>query len=205
MSVKIAIATGHSRLSVGAISIDGDREWDLNVLLVEAITSIKSPVIEWWRCDTAFEDLPYPEHLVKTVQVINASDADLAIDVHHNSVSNPRVMGGEVIYWDTSRNGRLLAQSIDTAWKLRVGFYAYPFRHYWRNIGSELRKDRPIPALAYLKRRLMFLEKTRMPAVILEPGYLSNKTDLNFIKEYRQEIARGVVRGIEAYLTVRQK
>lgn len=202
---KVAISTGHSRLSVGAISIDGDHEWDLNVLLVNAITSIKSPAIEWLRPDKDYEDLPYPEHLVRTIRAINESDADLAIDVHHNSVSNHRVTGGMVIYWDTSRNGRLLAESIALAWKLGIGFNTYAFKRFWRNVGSDMRSDKPVPALAYLKRRLMFLSKTRMPAVILEPGYLSNKTDLNFVKEYRNEIARGVVHGIEAYLTGRQK
>lgn len=207
---SIALSTGHSEYDCGAISpIDNTKEYTLNKRLVAKLLT-KHPVNARWKLiDEDAEYLKYPDHLYRTVKNINRSDCSVCLEVHHNASINPKIKGGMVIYWDYSKQGRVLADCLNKLMQLIpqykiaesltgfVGFCIYweyyQFRHY---------KSRAIKTLKHIRRRLYYLRKTKIPAVIIEPGYISNAEDLKFVQVMMPDIANAIRKGMELYFSI---
>lgn len=187
--LEIGIATGHSKKDPGAIGIDGTKEYDLNVPLFKAVVKFKLDRAEWWRSDWNAEDLPYPTYLTKTILNCNSRKVLCALELHHNFVMNKTIRGGQIIYWDTSAKGHLLAHYISVC----LNSLATPFTTY-----ADFFKD--YKSEKQIGRRLGFLTKTTMPAVIIEPGFISNAEDLKFVQDQRLQIAKGIADGVQNYI-----
>ena len=204
---RIAISTGHSTLDPGAIGIDGTKEYDLNKRIVEYLLN-DFPLRdnrEWWQCDIDCEHLPYPDHLNKTINNINnaAEDNEIpcCVEIHHNSCANPDRRGGEVIYYDHSPNGRQLALAISFH-LLFMSVTFGPFKDMWRRFDRRDYDVKDRATLRHVKRRLAYLANTDVPAVIVEPGFLSNAKDLAMVKKYAKPIAKAIRIGVDTWLDV---
>lgn len=184
--VKVALATGHSNHDPGAIAMHLGityKERDLNVALVREIMKATPINAYFWKPDVDCVDLEYPAHLKKRVLNINREhDVACAVSIHHNSCGNPKRKGAEIIYWDTSESGYLLA------------------RYITQELVSIPMKAHVLPAVKQLGRKLYFLRKTRCPAVIVEPVFMSNEDDLNFAISHRVQIAVAVRHGVNRWV-----
>ena len=185
---KLGISIGHSLKDCGAVAMhEGTtyKEYDLNVALTRQIMTTCPKNAYWYRTDTDCEDEPYPEHLRHTVRNINNSDVLCAVEIHHNSCGNPNREGCELIYWDTSQQGYLMARYIS------VTLQDVPL------------KVNIIPAVKQLGRKLYFLRKTRVPALVIEPAFMSNYRDMDNAIRNKKEIAQaindGMARWVEQY------
>lgn len=96
----------------------------------------------------------------------NALGGDLYISIHNNSSDSTGASGTEVYYYRKSNEADY---GIDTA-----GFAKLVQKELIQNIGLKNRGAKSEPAYAVLN-------KTKMPAIIIEGGFLSNDTDLNMM------------------------
>ncbi|WP_416147704.1 SH3 domain-containing protein [Salipaludibacillus sp. HK11] len=109
----------------------------------------------------------------------NQANADLFISIHANSFTSSAASGVEVLYSETKypTESRKLAQQLQTA------------------IASGMNmRDRGI-----VRRNLQVLTGPNMPAVLIEPGFMSNPSDLDKLLNQQDKLAGEIVRGIKAY------
>ena len=206
--MKVAVSIGHSTKDSGAIARHKGityKEYDLNKALFNELTRLKLQNGEWWQSDKMVDDLPYPKHLVQTIKNINNSDAVCCIELHHNSAWNKQVSGGMAIYWDHSIKGKLLSDyiALHMHWMPQFGFEGFKF--WWRYKQHKYYKAGSVPTLKHIKRRLAYLKPqseggTRLPACIIEPGFMSNYDDLIFCIERRKQIAIAIRDGVDMWL-----
>lgn len=172
---KIAVDAGHGGRDPGAVSTSGLKEADL----VETIAYRTAELLKEMEAEVV---LVPRGSLATRVDAINRNRVDIAVSIHLNGAENPEACGTEVLYFKNSRNGRRLASLI-----LKELVYLLKRRER----GIKGRDD-----LAILKR-------TRMPAVIVEPLFLTNPEEEALIKleETQQRIAIGITRGIIKYFS----
>lgn len=120
----------------------------------------------------------YPT-LDERVNLANSRKCDLFISVHANiAPGNDTVKGFEVLYNPKSKNGARLASSIVTK--------------------MDVATDSPNRGAKKDWRELRVLQQTKMPAVLVELGFLSNESEAERLTEkaYQNELAEAVFDGI---------
>ena len=133
--------------------------------------------------DRGGADRPYRSEradLRARVAVANRAGADLFVSVHANAFK-PTFHGTETFhFYATSAAGRLLARVIHEEVVFRLGL-----------------ADRGVKQAGFY-----VLKHTRMPAVLVESAFLSNRVEVLALArpDVRQRIAEGIGAGIERYL-----
>ena len=113
----------------------------------------------------------------------NSWGADVFISLHTNAAENPRASGSEaLIYSPSSTVAKELSEDILEELALTTGL---------RNRGIVYR-----PGLYVLRR-------TRMPATVIEMGFISNAYDAELMAYSPELFARGIYRGILDYYDLR--
>ena len=111
------------------------------------------------------------------VYIANKRKADIFVSIHINSFIKPYAYGTETLYYKSK--DRALSNAIH------------------KNLVSSIKRyDKG------QKRAGMYVLKyTTMPAVLVEPCFISNPTESHLLKtpQFRDKIAKGVFNGIEAY------
>ena len=116
------------------------------------------------------------------VDEANAWGADLYLSIHTNAAENPRATGSEaLVYGPSSRVAIGVGEDILAELHLVTGL---------RNRGIVYR-----PGLYVLKR-------TRMPAVLVEMGFISNPQDAELMAYSPDLFALGMYRGLRDYYGV---
>ncbi|MEK3748924.1 N-acetylmuramoyl-L-alanine amidase family protein [Paenibacillus sp. FSL E2-8871] len=173
----IVIDAGHGGKDPGTGSNLKEKDFTLPTALKIAELLKKEPNIEvvLTRSDDTYPTLQDRSNLANKVK------ADLFISVHANSIpvgskSNPS--GTETYY--TRKDSLLFAQTV----------------HKYLTVATGL-QDRGVRQANYHVTR-----ETKMPAILLECGYLSNTKDeaLLFTVDVQNRIAEAVVLGIKEYL-----
>lgn len=116
------------------------------------------------------------------VRLANESHADIYISIHQNASGEPGVAGMEVWFAqaDDTRDNKRLAQLIQQQTAASTGARE-----------RELRGDAPFHVTG----------STSMPACLIETGFLTNARERELLAtaEYQEQVAAGIVRGIEYY------
>lgn len=119
----------------------------------------------------------------------NRNRIDLVVSIHANANSNPKVSGRCVFYWHTSSKGKSLAQSIVKEIKAKGysthgnGLHASK-RGEWTN--------------------LHITRVTKMPAVLIESGFMTNSSDFQLIfgskqDQYIEDMAQAYAKAVVEY------
>ncbi|EES72111.1 N-acetylmuramoyl-L-alanine amidase [Paenibacillus sp. oral taxon 786 str. D14] len=173
----VVIDAGHGGSQPGAISVTKkqEKEFTLAVALkVEALLQQEAglEVILTRTTDVTMS-------LQDRVKVANDRGASVFVSIHGNSIDPPSNPSGSETYYTRD-------ESIPLANVMH--------RHLVKATGLADRGVR--------KSSLHVTRETKMPAVLLEVGYLSNKTDaeLMYTEEFQQRVAEGIVAGIKEYL-----
>ena len=117
--------------------------------------------------------------VTERVRQANAWGADIFVSLHTNASTNPAANGAEVLIYDRSATEAYnLAEDILDEMTLVTGL---------RNRGIIER-----PGLYVLRR-------TRMPAVLVEMGFISNRYDAELMAYSPELFAEGIYRGILEY------
>ncbi len=175
MATKIILDPGHGGRDAGA-SFEGRREKDdvLNLAfdVAENLRNLGYQV-EFTRTDDVY-DSPNEK-----ARIGNASGADYFISLHRNSSATPNQYEGveTLVYSDTGIKADM-ARNINNRLE-DVGF---------KNLGVDERKD------------LAVLRRTRMPALLLEVGFINNEEDNQLFDARRAEIAEAIAVGIDETL-----
>lgn len=120
---------------------------------------------------------PNPDPDQALADRINATGADCAVELHHNSYKDPSANGTEMLHHHASQGGKMLAHLLHESTV--------------DALGTKRRGVKP-------KRGYAFLSKTKMTAVIAEPGFATNESDAwalltrqaPLLSEYRSAITR---------------
>jgi len=110
----------------------------------------------------------------------NAAGVDIFVSIHNNAMSDPAGTGTETFhYYYSSAASRVLASAVQAKLVAALGL-----------------KDRGVKTAGFY-----VLRHTRMPAILVEGGFLTNAGDVLLLADpnVRQQIAEAVGRGIAAY------
>lgn len=176
--IKVCIDPGHGGKDPGAVGNGGLTEASVNLTLARMLEQKVSEYAEPLLTRKSNEYVSLQDR----VELANQEKASFFISLHCNSVSNPNARGTETIYWPSSVEGRKLAEKIHPHLVSATGF-----------------KDRGIKPD---QRGLYVLKHTKMPALIVEVGFISNPSEEAWMRnqEWLDDIAEAVSSGICEYL-----
>lgn len=172
MAVKIVIDAGHGGYDAGA-TYNGRREKDDTLALALAVGEILEAQgydVIYTRTDDVY-DSP-----VQKARIGNESGADFFVSIHRNSSPTPNQYNGvqTLIYNDAGLKATM-AENVNK--ELEQAGY--------RNINVVERPD------------LAVLRRTRMPAILVEAGFINSDVDNNLFDTKFSETAEAIARGID--------
>ena len=184
MAIKIYIDQGHNRKSHNAGAeengyIEQDITYEVGIALAYLLRSNGNFDVRVSR--------PTPQTILGTsnatslrirVDEANAFGADYFISLHTNASTNSAVSGSEALVYTEPSVASALGEDI----------------LFWLNRITGLRNrgivERP---------GLYVLRKTRMPAVLVEMGFISNLSDARLMHDSPELFAEGIYNGILQY------
>lgn len=177
MPYKIMLDAGHGGNDPGAV-YGGRQEKDDNLRLTMAVGNILSQNgidVVYTRTDDVYQSP------IEKARLANASGADYFISFHRNSSPEPNQYSGvETLVYNQSGRKLTMAQNINRALE-NIGF---------KNLGV---KSRP---------GLVVLRRTRMPALLIETGFINTPEDNERFDENFNEIARAIADAILTTLDI---
>lgn len=186
----IVIDPGHGGFDPGKVGINQALEKDINLkislYLKEQLEREHFTVILTRTEDVGLYDESDSNKkrsdMKKRVDIINQSDADLAISIHQNSFQEQTSKGAQVFYHTQSEEGKKLAEIIQA--KLKENIHDGNHR------------------MAKSNDSYYMLKNTSCPLVIVECGFLSNSTEAEKLctEEYQEQLALAIHMGILQYL-----
>ena len=176
----VVIDPGHGGLDPGAIGIGGLRETDVVLDVSKRVKKLlfdKGVMVKLTRNNEMDLDLP------PRVSIANKTDADIFVSIHANASRGKRrdINGLETFYYSGWR-GRLLAKKIQ----------------------KQILKVSPgSPDRGVRQGRYFVIKNTRMPAVLVEIGFLTGRLDARRLEKsiHRERIAYAITKGILEYLS----
>jgi len=176
----VIIDPGHGGPDPGAIGIGGIRESDVVLdvsKIVKKLLSEKGVKVRLTRNSEIDLDLP------PRVSYANRTGADIFVSIHANASRGKRrdINGLETFYYRGWR-GKLLAKRIQ--------------KHI-------LRVSPGSPDRGVKQERFYVIKNTRMPAVLVEIGFLTGRLDARRLDKaiHRKRIAYAIAKGILEYLS----
>lgn len=171
MPYSIMLDAGHGGRDPGAV-YNGRQEKEDNLALVLAIGEIlqnNGITIEYTRTNDVYES-PYE----KAMEANNAG-VDFFISIHRNSFPTDNTVSGvESLVYDLSGLKLEMAENINSQLET-IGFV---------NLGVDARPN------------LVVLRRTRMPAVLVEVGFINSDTDNQLLDQDFDTIAEAIAEGI---------
>lgn len=168
---KIALDAGHGGSDPGAV-YKGRQEKEDTLDLTLAVGDIlkKNGIDVYYTRTTDEYETPF-----KKATDANNSGANLFVSIHRNSSENPNQYSGveTLVYSDTGLKAEV-ARNINNQLE-DAGF---------KNLGVDKRKN------------LVVLKRTKMPAVLVEAGFINNDKDNYLFDEEFDSIAQAIADGI---------
>ena len=115
--------------------------------------------------------------LTNRVKIINDSEADFCVSIHLNKYSSEKYWGWQTFYNSASEEGKRLAVNIQ------------------KGIGNFIDKNNNRQALTI--SNIKIVDKTNIPVVIVECGFISNLEEATLLKdsEYQEKLVSRNLRG----------
>jgi len=216
---KIVIDAGHGGNDPGAIGRTGLREKDINLDIAKRLKSVlKSEGVEVVMTRSTDTFVP----LSRRVEMANNSGADLFISIHSNANRVRSLNGFEVYYVASSVNDSkraytsaryetlnldnvsLASQSLELKailWDMIYTNSRAEAIELSRSLCRAMNNNLDVRILGVKGARFEVLRGVRMPAVLIETGFLSNYHEERMLKNsyYRQKIAQAIEQGIRDY------
>ena len=175
----VVIDPGHGGLDPGAVGIGGMRETDIVLEVSKIVTELLSDKgVKGILTRKNEVDLDLPPR----VTFANNKNADIFVSIHANASRGKRrdINGLETFYY-RGWKGRLLAKNIQK---------------------QILRVSPGSPDRGVKQGRFYVLKNTRMPAVLVEIGFLTGRLDARRLEKrsHRKRIAYAIAKGILEYL-----
>lgn len=165
---KVAISVAHSQRSKGAY-FKSLAEYPLSRIWSGYVARYLDPRIEFFVFSA--------ESLPQKVELINALDCDLAIEIHFNACGNCGASGCETLYFPGSRTGKTAALTIQNYLTTALMNKDRGVKEGWYKM------DRP-EVIDFLGDKEgdevvdYFLRKTNCTALILEPEFIEKASEM---------------------------
>lgn len=189
----VILDAGHGGVDSGAVGLDNVLEKDINldiVLKLKSLFEVSGFNIKMTRNE---DESIHSENsstirakkvsdLKNRLSIVNSDPNNLLISVHQNKFEDGRYKGAQVFYSKNNPQSQELAQSI------RASFLGFVQKDNNREI-------KPSPKGVFL------LNKSTVPAVIVECGFLSNSEDVRNLldKKYQSKVAFAIFCGFLDY------
>lgn len=191
MKPLIALCIGHSRKvnghpEGGAVSIGHVSEHTYNLGLAESIAAqlatfgnmgVRAVIV------SEYEGTGYGAAQRWLASHLKGLGVNAALELHFNDSDSPQSNGHEMLFWNTSTKGKLLATHLEQA------LDSSPVKIRPRGVIPKYPGDRGAE----------FLKGTHCPAVIVETGFGSNAGDWMEMTVQKAEIARAYAIGIAEF------
>lgn len=120
--------------------------------------------------------------MYKRLETINSSDADMFVSIHMNKFTDSRYFGAQVIYSDNFVQSEQLASFIQS----RL---------------CALKENQSKRTHSKAPSGIFLLKNAKIPAVIVECGFLSNYDEEKLLNtpEYQKSISVAIIKGIEDF------
>ena len=178
--LKVCLDAGHGGRDSGAIN----EKYDVkeSILAMQIVNTLREILLLSNRFQykvklTRSDIYTYPS-LTERCTTANKFGADIFISIHLNSATNKSAKGIETLIYDkASKTARTLATNVQHQLIKRMD---------WKNRGVKERDN------------LTVLKKTRMPAILVECGFISNDEECLYLQEptVQWNIADAIARGI---------
>ena len=183
-NILVILDPGHGGKDTGAIGfengIESIYEKDINLDVATRLSVLLT------KAGVKFYDIRTDDSsigLYERPSMANSLNGDIYIGIHNNSSDNGNASGIELLYYTKANEADYNIKSRRMAELLEVELI--------KELGLPSRGLKQMPELAVLN-------KTIMPAIIIEGGFLSNPNDLSFMKEdsFREKYAVAAARAI---------
>ena len=196
-SYKIIVDAGHGQPDGGAVSENGVAEEALNlaiaIKLQEELESNGYDVLMTRMTKNNMADSDKQDTLKQMkssdlsnrVKIANESNADFMISIHMNKYTSSNSWGWQTFYSKNYEHGKRLADLIQSS------------------ISNNIERENKRVALSI--EGIKIVDKTNIPVVIVECGFLSNPEDLSFLQteEYQDKIVQGIFEGVNKFYDLR--
>jgi N-acetylmuramoyl-L-alanine amidase len=189
-NITVFIDPGHGGFDPGKVGINNSLEKDINLSISLKLKTILEQndihVIMSREDDRALyadsDTRKKAADLRKRVEMINSSDAMVAVSIHQNSFEQESIKGAQVFYYSGSEEGKEFAEIMQEQLKKTL------------KDGNK--------RLAKANNNYYMLTKTKSPLVIIECGFLSNYTEAALLidEAYQEKLAWSIHLGILSYI-----
>ena len=186
----VVIDAGHGGGDPGKVGINGVNEKEVNLQIAERVKKyLEAAGVKVVMTRETDEGLNDPGASNKKVQdmkrriaLIDKTDPVVTVSIHQNSYPEEYVHGAQVFYYNTSVQGKRLAQLIQDQLVKK----------------ADPENTRQVKA----NDSYYLLKKTEIPIVIVECGFLSNSAEAEKLctPEYQDRVAWAIHMGILQYL-----
>lgn len=185
MKKTVVIDAGHGGSDPGKIGVNQCLEKDINLQIAlkvkEKLENEQIKVIMTREDENGLSTDGASNHKVedmkKRVEIINESEASIAVSIHQNSYTSEEVKGAQVFYFTHSEQGKQMAEIMQENFRL-----ANP---------ENTRQAKE-------NQTYYMLKKTKIPTIIVECGFLSNWEEAEKLTDdsYQEKTAQIICDGI---------
>lgn len=179
----IAIDAGHGGYDPGAIGVSGSLEKDINLALALKVQTLLmaegAEVVMTRKEDTCFSETKRTD-LNARADLVAKARAEIFLSIQCNALPQSSCRGAQVFYYPGSAEGERLAVALQTS---------------LRDAAPDNTREALAGGTIYILRAL------KIPAVIVEVGFLSNPAEeaLLLTEEYQDKMAAAIVGGLRRY------
>jgi len=213
----VVLDAGHGGVDPGAIGVGGVREKDVTLKLARAL----APMLEsrgFRVVQTRSDDRKLG--LEERTAIAEAARGDLFVSLHANAAPRRSVRGVETYYLDQNHERHSLTVAARengiepaqvnplqrTLAQLRVSEVSLHSRRLAETVQQQIihgmpRRFRPVQDLGAKKGPFYVLFLSSMPAVLVETGFLTNRTEAKLLRNdaYLTSLAEQIAEGLERY------
>ena len=187
----IAVDAGHGGADPGMIGYEGIEEKGINLQIAMRLKKLledtgKYRVIMTREKDEGLYDADAANKKVQDMQrriaLLDKESPVLTVSIHQNSYQDPEVRGPQVFYYESSVQGKALAEAVQSS------------------LNEKLEVERPRKIKANTSYYL--LKRSKGVLDIVECGFLTNPEEAALLQEdeYQKKIAGAVAEGITEYI-----
>jgi len=134
--------------------------------------------------------------LRKKVKFINDHDSDVAVEIHFNGSSNPKVSGTETLYCPGSVKGKKFAEIVHSNYVKEMHCRDRGIKEGWYRMDRPYIEDYP-GDIDGDEKKDYFLQYTSCPALIPEPEFIAQQDNIN---DNMESACIGIALGIIEFL-----
>ncbi len=189
----IVVDAGHGGIDGGAVSADGTKEKDINLIIARYLESYlkqggakvimtRTDDISLHQNENSTTRQKKREDLLNRKEIANSSGADMLVSIHLNKFSEEKYSGAQVFYETNFIKSKEIANSVQNSLK------------------NQLNKNNNRVEMKIDSSKLQF-QNLNIPAIIVECGFLSNSDEAKLLntEEYQKKVALSIYLGILNY------